>query len=101
MLTRLHAYMLTAIALILYTALMIALIIRAMRRFYGGYSCSFGHTREYSLRRSTSMLMECWSGRWKMPVEFFGELSERGSGFLRVLSTAKLDARRRNPPSPF
>ena len=31
-------------------------------------------------------------------MEFFGELSERGSGFLRVLSTAKLDAIRRNPP---
>ena len=61
MLTRLHAYMLTAIALILYIALMIALIIRAMRRFYGGYSCSIGHTREHSLRRSTDMLMEYWS----------------------------------------
>ena len=68
MLTRLHAYMLTAIALILYTALMIALIIRAMRRFYGGYSCSIGHTREHSLRRSTDMLMEYWSGRWNMHV---------------------------------
>ena len=34
-------------------------------------------------------------------MEFFGELSERGSGFLRVLSTAKLDARRRNPPVDF
>ena len=68
MLTRLHAYMLTAIALILYIALMIALIIRAMRRFYGGYSCSIGHTREHSLRRSTDMLMEYWSGRWSMHV---------------------------------
>ena len=54
-------------------------------------SCSIGHTREHSLRRSTSMLMECWSlsllcDRNTMPPSYntYGRLERDKKPFTRL-----------------